>query len=261
MLAILAATLRWSLLGFTLAFLLPVFAASLWWALQDRPDSWRNADWGPSGVLPPAQAVPGAAIRVMAARTGGAKGAVSVHSWIVHKRAGAARWTRHDVVGWGRPVRRDAYAADARWYSNLPQVIGAADGSAAATLIPRLEAAIAAYPFAGSDAYRIFPGPNSNTFTAHLLRELPELGVTLPPHAVGRDFLGEGPQLVLDEGGDLHASISGLAGFTVGPRAGVELHLLGQAVGLDIMRPALKLPAIGRLGLSPRAQAAELPPG
>ena len=36
--------------------------------------------------------------------------------------------------------------------------------------------------------YRIWPGPNSNSFVAHVLREVPELGTTLPPNATGRDF-------------------------------------------------------------------------
>ncbi|MGB3556556.1 MAG: DUF3750 domain-containing protein, partial [Jannaschia sp.] len=66
---------------FAFAFLLPVATAAIWWAVQDRPDSWRAADWGPSGLLPAAADVPGAAIHVLAARTGGPKGAVSVHSW------------------------------------------------------------------------------------------------------------------------------------------------------------------------------------
>ncbi|WP_298435892.1 DUF3750 domain-containing protein [uncultured Jannaschia sp.] len=261
MIAFVAMALRWSLLGFALAFVLPAAIAGLWWAVQDRPGSWRDADWGPSGVLPPATTVPGAAIRVLSARTGGPKGALSVHSWIVHKRAGDARWTRHDVVGWGAPVRRDAYAPDARWYSNAPYVVGALDGADAAAAIPALERAIADYPFAGRNAYVIWPGPNSNTFVAHLLRAVPDLGVTLPPHAVGRDYLGPGWQAVRDAGGDLHVSWNGLAGLALGPRAGIELHLLGQAVGLDLRRPALKLPGIGRLGVPPIADAAVAAPG
>src|SRR6266567_1839912 len=36
--------------------------------------------------------------------------------------------------------------------------------------------------------YRIWPGPNSNSFVATILRAVPELAVSLPPNAVGRDF-------------------------------------------------------------------------
>ncbi|MEM7490536.1 MAG: DUF3750 domain-containing protein [Pseudomonadota bacterium] len=246
MLTALALLLRWSLLGFAILFLLPTAAAALWWSQQDRPTSWRAADWGPSGTLPAPADQPGDVVHILAARTGGAKGALSVHSWIVHKRAGDMAWTRHEVVGWGTPVRRDAYAADARWYSNAPEIVGTLTGDRAAAAIPKLEAAIAAYPWSGG--YTIFPGPNSNTFVAHILRTVPEFGLTLPPHAVGRDWLGPGFRTARSASGDLHLSANGLLGLSVGPRVGLELHALGQAVGLDILRPALKLPAIGRVG-------------
>ena len=36
--------------------------------------------------------------------------------------------------------------------------------------------------------YRIWPGPNSNSFTAAILRAVPELGVSLPANAIGRDY-------------------------------------------------------------------------
>ena len=229
-------------------FVLPVLVSTAWWAMTDRPRHWNAADWGPSGVLPAAASVPGARIHVLSARTGGWKGAVSVHSWIVWKRDGDARWTRHDVVGWGNPVRRDAYAADANWYSNRPAILATVEGGPAAALIPRLEAEVAAYPWAARGAYRIYPGPNSNTFVAHLLRRVPELRATLPPIAVGKDWLGPGLQSLRDAGGDLHLSLNGLAGLSVGPRTGVELHLLGQTFGVDLRRPALKLPGIGRVG-------------
>ncbi|TFL20102.1 DUF3750 domain-containing protein [Jannaschia formosa] len=241
--------LLWPLSLFGLLFVVPVAISGVWWSLQDRPGSWRAADWGPSGVLPTAAEVPGAAIHVLAARTGGAKGAVSVHSWIVLKGEGAGSWTRAEVVGWGAPVRRDAYAPDARWYSNTPEIVGSVTGEAAAALIPEVEAAIAGYPWSGRGDYVIWPGPNSNTFVAHILREVPGIGLTLPPHAVGRDFTGPGATALRDAGGDLHVSWSGLVGFSAGPRAGLELHLLGQVFGVDILHPALKLPGIGRIGL------------
>lgn len=239
----------WPLRIFALTFLLPVAVAALWWSVQDRPASWRAADWGPSGVLPPASTVPGAAIHVLSARTGGAKGALSVHSWIVWKDAGDARWARAEVVGWGLPVRRDAYAPDAKWYSNAPRVVGSVRGTHAARILPDLRAAIDGYPWGRRGDYVIWPGPNSNTFVAHVLRQIPELGLALPPHAVGRDWTGPGFAASRDAGGDLHASFRGLVGLSLGPRTGIELHLLGQAFGVDVARPAIKLPGIGRVGL------------
>jgi hypothetical protein len=235
-------------LAFAICFLLPLAAAAVWWTTVERPATWRAADWSSAGVLPPAATVPQATIHVMAARTGGLKGAASVHSWLVWKPAGSGPWMRAEVVGWGRPVRRDAYAPDARWYSNAPFFVGSVTGARAAALIPRLEATIDAYPHGGRGAYVIWPGPNSNTFVGHVLRALPDLGIALPPHAVGKDYLGPGLIARRDAGGDLHLSAGGYAGVSVGPRTGLELHLLGQTFGFDIARPALKLPGIGRVG-------------
>lgn len=234
---------------FALCFLLPLALAGAWWAVQDRPGSWRDADWSASGLLPDAADVPGAAIHILAARTGGAKGAASVHSWLVWKPVGARSWSRADVVGWGLPVRIDAYAPDARWYSNEPYFVGSVTGAEAAALVPKVQEAIRDYPWNARGAYRIWPGPNSNSFVAHVLREVPEIGVTLPPHAVGKDWMGDGLRVIRDAGGDVHLSIWGYAGLSVGPRTGIEINLLGQAFGLDILRPAVKLPGIGRVGV------------
>lgn len=241
--------LRRALLVFTVLFLTPLAASTAWWLMQDRPQSWRAADWGPSGVLPPATADAEARIHVMAARTGGLKGAVSVHSWIVFKEAGARDWTRWEVVGWGTPLRRNAYAADAHWYSNAPDILATIEGEAATAAIPKLQAAIDAYPYSQRGDYTIWPGPNSNTFVGYLLRAVHELDATLPPHAVGKDWLGPGLQTERDAGGDWHLSWNGWVGGSFGSRTGVELHLLGQSLGVEWERPAVKLPGVGRLGV------------
>ena len=51
-------------------------------------------------------------------------------------------------------------------------------GAQAEALIPKIEAAIKSYQYANAGDYRIWPGPNSNTFVATVLRAVPELGVT-----------------------------------------------------------------------------------
>jgi hypothetical protein len=242
--------LKYLILFLLVVFVLPAAATLAWWELQDRPRSWRTADWSASGVLAQADSDREAAVYVMAARTGGLKGALSVHSWIVFKKAGATSYERYDKVGWGVPVRRNAYAPDGRWYSNIPEVIQEVRGTQAERLIPRIEAAIASYPYATSGGYRIWPGPNSNSFVAHVLREVPELGARMPPNATGRDYAPGWASLEwLPEGG-IHATIGGWLGFTVGKSAGLELHFLGLVAGIDFLRPAIKIPAFGRVGLT-----------
>jgi hypothetical protein len=48
----------------------------------------------------------------------------------------------------------------------------------------------------------------------------------------------------------VRATLGGYLGVTAGWVEGVELNLLGAVFGLDIRRPAIKLPGIGRLGVS-----------
>lgn len=241
--------LKFATLFIAVAFLAPMAAASAWWATVDRPQSWRSADWTATGLLPPARSEREAAVYVLAARTGGFKGAFAVHSWVVLKEPGAAQYERYDKVGWGSPIRRNAYAADAAWYSNSPWIVAHLTGSAAEEALPGLRAAIATYPHANRGDYRIWPGPNSNSFVAHVLRETPQLDAVLPPNAVGRDYLSGGDWFAVDRGGrDLHLSLAGLAGISAGMRSGLEIHLLGQTAGIDIKHPALKIPAIGRVG-------------
>ena len=238
------------LLLFFVVFLLPVAATALWWTMQERPVSWRAANWGSSGLLSDMGSGQDAAVYVLAARTGGLKGAVSVHSWLLVKRPGADGYDRYDKVGWGSPIRKNGYAADAFWYSNRPWVVHAVTGEEAERLIPEVEAAITSYPWAMSGGYRIWPGPNSNSFVAYVLNEVPALGALLPPNATGRDFApGIASLSVSSDGRDVHATIAGLAGVAFGARHGFEVHLLGLVAGVDFARPAIKVPALGRIDL------------
>lgn len=242
----------WATTLFAAVFLLPALATTGWWALADRPGNWRAADWSSAGLLPPADGDGEAAIYVLAARTGGLKGALSLHSWIVLKQPGSAAYERYDKVGWGSPVRRNSRPADGFWYSNVPVVVHAVHGAQAAALLPRFEAAIAAYPFAHHGGYRIWPGPNSNSFVAHVLREVPEFGAVLPPNAVGRDFRpGIVSFDVTPDWSDVHATLGGIVGFAAGRLSGLELHFAGLVAGIDLARPALKVPALGRVALWP----------
>ena len=240
-------------------FLLPAGATLAWWAAVERPASWRSADWSSAGILPAAGANREAAIYLMSARTGGLKGALSVHSWIVLKERGG-EYVRYDKVGWGMPVRRNAYAADGRWYSNLPVIVHSATGAEAERLIPEFERAVAGYPYAQRGGYRLWPGPNSNSFVAHLLREVTDFGAVLPPNAVGRDYApGFASVSFAEDRSDMHVTLGGLLGFAAGAQSGLELHLGGLVAGIDIANPGLKVPGFGYVPLfsAERASAAQ----
>ena len=234
-------------------FLLPVAARAALFAFEDRPRSWRDADWSSMGSLPAAAAHPEARMLVMSGQAGGWKGVLSVHSWVVFKAENARTWTRYDVVGWGTPVRLNGWVADGRWYGSAPVVIADIKGEQAETLIPRIEAAVRDYKFAQAGDYRIWPGPNSNTFVAAMLRAVPELQATLPPNAIGRDFR-PGPYAGRsDSGTGIEASLYGLLGVKLGWVEGLEFNFLGLVAGLDLRQPALKIPGFGRIALLPSA--------
>ncbi|PHP65178.1 hypothetical protein CSC94_20735 [Zhengella mangrovi] len=235
---------------FAILFLLPSLASAAWWVTTERPGSWRQADWSASGVLPPAASLKEPVIHIMAARTGGLKGALAVHSWIVTYDPTDGHYNRYDKVGWGLPVRRNAYPADGRWYSNTPFIVKTVRGAEAARLIPKVEAAIAAYPYNFRGGYTIWPGPNSNSFVAFVLRRVPDLGAVLPANAVGRDWR---PGFISFDHApgwtDVHVSLGGVIGLAAGLNSGLEIQVLGLVAGVDVMRPGLKIPAIGRVGL------------
>ncbi|HZQ12639.1 MAG TPA: DUF3750 domain-containing protein [Pseudolabrys sp.] len=237
-------------------FLVPILARAALYAVGNDPRSWRDADWSSTGLLPRAADYKPARVVVFTGTTGAWKGIFSVHSWVVFKGANAETWTRYDVVGWGNPVRANGWPPDGRWYGHMPTPIVDVSGAEAEKLIPRIEEVVKDYAYAGAGDYRIWPGPNSNSFTAAILRGMPELGVALPPNAVGRDYRDSLYAGLTDSRTGLELNLKGYAGIKVGWVEGVEVNLLGLVAGLDLRHPGVKLPGYGRIGVpSPVATA------
>ena len=166
------------------------------------------------------------------------------------KPAGAEAYTRYEVTGFGRPLRINGRPPDGYWLGNRPRIVGDIRGVRAAAAIPKIEAAIMAYPYTEYGDYRLWPGPNSNTFVASVLRAAPELEIALPPEAIGKDYRVDGALLGRTASGTgFEASVYGLLGIKVGKVEGIEFNLLGLVAGLDAERPALKIPAFGRIAL------------
>jgi hypothetical protein len=225
-----------------LLFVTPLAVSAMLHWLGDGPADWRTADRSSAGLLPPAEANPEAVVRIFAARTVRWRGIFAVHSWIVVKERGAAGYDRWDYTAWGEPVRLNGFVADGRWFGRVPDVVFAADGAAAERLIPQIRAAIAGYGPTAVGDYRAWPGPNSNTFVAAVLDAVPELGATLPPTAIGKDFPYDGRWLSLTSAGDgARLRLAGYAGVNIGWLDGLEIVVLGAVVGIDLRRPALKL--------------------
>jgi len=193
-------------------------------------------------------------VQVYAARTVGWRGLMGVHTWIAVKPSGAPAYTRYEVMGWGvgngaPAVRVNRSGPDNYWFGSRPDRLVDLRGDGVDELITRIQAVVGAYPYPNS--YRTWPGPNSNTFIAHLGRSVPELRLDLPATAIGKDFLPGGwPVARSPSGTGVQVSLFGLAGVLAGVEEGIELNVLGLTFGVDLKHPALKLPAVGRLGLS-----------
>ncbi len=242
--------LRWLGRFFAVAVILPIGIGTALGLAKGWPGDWRSASWESSGLLAQAASVPEARVYVLAARTGQWKSIFAEHMSIVFKPEGARHWTRYDVVGWGNPVRRDAFAPDAIWYGNRPYVVAAFSGAAAAELIPRIEDSIARYPNSRRGSYQVWPGPNSNSFVAWVMRHTDGFSAELPPMAVGKDYLGGGLYFgSAASGTGVMISAWGLLGFTAALDEGFELNLLGTTIGIDPGDLAIKLPSLGKLSL------------
>lgn len=240
---------RAMLFAIAVLFLAPLAVSMAMHPAADVP--WYAASRAPTGLAPDPTTIGDPVVQVYAARAFGWRGGFSVHTWIIVKRTGAAAYTRYDVVGWsGPPYVHTNYAApDGQWYSSRPEILVDRRGEGVEALIDEIEAAVRSYPFA--DTYRTWPGPNSNTFVAHVGRSVPGLRLDLPANAIGKDYvplssaLGRAPS-----GSGVQASLFGVLGLIAAPEEGLEVNVLGLSLGVDLARPALRLPGVGRLGVS-----------
>lgn len=213
---------------------------------------WRTASREAMGLAPDPATHPQAMMRVYGARALGWRGAFGVHSWIAVKQEGAATWTTYEIIGWRSRWGGDGLvvtqgAPDRRWFGAEPELYAHLEGEGTVRAISRALAAAEAYPYRRE--YGLWPGPNSNTFTAMVARAVPELRLDLPPTAIGKDYLGDAR--VADwaaSGTGVQVSLWGLLGVVVAAEEGVEFNLLGLTFGVDPLGLGLKLPGIGRIG-------------
>jgi hypothetical protein len=214
-------------------------------------DDWRTASRTTMGLAPNPASAPEPVVQVYAARTVRWRGYFGVHTWIAAKPRDAREFTVYEVNGWrlrrnGTAVMVTNRAPDSRWFGAAPELLAELRGDAAAPLIARIERAAADYPYAST--YRVWPGPNSNTFTAFVLRDVPELRVDLPATAIGKDYLGTALFAKTPSGTGVQLSVFGLFGLLAGVEEGVEINVLGLTFGVDPLQLALKLPLAGSVG-------------
>ena len=214
---------------------------------------WRTASRESTGVAPDPATTSEAVVQVYVARAYSWRGWFGVHTWIATKPMGGLAFTVYQVVGWqvfhggGPALVIGEGVPDRRWFGAAPKVIADLRGPGVDDVIKRIDAAARRYPFA--DDYVLWPGPNSNTFTAYMGREVPELRLDLPPTAIGKDFLTNGGIFAPSPSRTgYQVSLYGLLGVLAAVEEGLEINVLGLTFGVDPLGLAVKLPMAGRIG-------------
>lgn len=152
---------------------------------------WRTASREPAGIAPDPLQTKEAVLQVYGAPTWGWRGWFAMHTWIAAKRTGETAYTVYELIGWrqhrGLPlVRIEKDIPDRLWFGENPQLLSNHRGGDTDRLIDAVDSAARRYPWPGT--YRSFPGPNSNTFTAWISREVPALNLDLPLAAIGSGY-------------------------------------------------------------------------
>lgn len=247
---------RNSLFAVLILFVLFAFPQMLAFAenIGTPKNSWWEARRDSANLSPSPENHPEAIVQVFGARTWGWRGNFAVHTWIALKRRNAETYERYEVIGWrayngGQALSYRAGSPDNFWHGNPPELLSDVRGSAAETIITKIETLVDSYPHKSN--YVLWPGPNSNSFVAHIGRNIPELALDLPPTAIGKDFLIDSKITGTPVSGQgFQFSLFGYGGFAFSPVEGAELHLLGLTLGYDFDDHDLKLPGFGRVSVN-----------
>jgi hypothetical protein len=207
---------------------------------------YRTANRQSANLAPNPLTTKEAVIQVYAARAFNWRGLLATHCWIATKLANENEYSVYQVVGWLQyrnlpvvSIQKDL--PDRNWFDQAPKVILDIRGSKAQELIAQINQAANSYPY--NNQYTIWPGPNSNSFIAHIGREVPDLGFVMPSNAIGKDFISKNKffsRAVSNTGYQI--SLFGLLGITIAKKEGIEINLLGLVYGIKFAPFKILLP-------------------
>lgn len=159
-----------------------------------RDNGWQNARRDSAGIAPIPEDTQEAVVQIFGADAWGWRGWFAIHTWIAVKPANASSYTVLDVTRWrGRGggsvvhIRQDI--PDRYWFGAKPKIIAEYRGEGVDKLIEHILNAANSYPW--KTTYKAYPGPNSNTFTAWIGKEVPQLNLQLPFSAIGKGYQEE----------------------------------------------------------------------
>lgn len=153
---------------------------------------WRTASRDSAGIAPDPKTTPEAVLEVYGAPTWGWRGWFAIHTWVAAKHTGEPSYTVYEVIGWRLNrglslVRIERDLPDRYWFGERPRLLSEHRGAGVDELINKVDQAARAYPW--PQTYKAFPGPNSNTFTAWIAHQVPQLKLSLPFSAIGSGYL------------------------------------------------------------------------
>jgi len=174
-----------------LKLLLPLIILTVALANCATHSDWHKASRASAGLAPDPATTKEAVLLVFGAPAWSWRGWFAIHTWIATKPSLADHYTVYEVIGWRLPamgtvVRIASDLPDRLWYGKRPRLLNQHQGENVDALIKKVDIAARRYPW-GTE-YTLFPGPNSNTFTAWVGREVPELGLELPFSAIGSGY-------------------------------------------------------------------------
>jgi len=172
---------------------------------------------------------------------------IARHPWFAVRHAGETSWRIFEVGGGGH--EDDPFHHHSP-YGNpiLHKVWRGDEADAAAACIEKVGPDVKRDI---EDHYIFYPGPNSNTFGDRVLRKC-GLHASLPSTSVGKDWRGLIGAGISSEGTGIQLETP-LFGFKIGLKEGVEVHIIGLSVGIDLWPPAIIVPmGPGRIGFADR---------
>lgn len=172
---------------------------------------------------------------------------IARHPWFAVRHKGETEWKIFEVGGGG--TETDPFSKHPPYVEPILHGLWRGElGERAAACVERVGPPIKAR----IERDYFFPGPNSNTFGDEVLRTC-KLAASLPATAIGKDWRtgGFGAGISSERTG-VQVSTP-IAGFKIGLREGVEIHIFHLAFGIDLWPPAIIVPlGPGRIGFADR---------
>ena len=181
---------------------------------------------------------------------------IARHPWVALREAGGTRWERWEVMCCPNSsplstVNKSSIEPTSDYGGGGGDVRfhGVWTGARAERAIECIRREAPRYPH--RNKYRAWPGPNSNTFVDYMIRTC-DLDVDLAAPSIGKDYRGL-LGVSWTSGGTGFQVETPVVGLKLGLTEGIEVHLLGMAIGIDLWPPAIIVPVgPGRIGFDDR---------